>query len=106
MGRNGLAYFRYLVISRSMGTMFARMLRCVSTTPFGSDVAPEVKMTSATSSPVKSTVGALTAGRVLPTLETGHTVRAVASLPTVSPTRIARASTISATFSVKSVEAR
>ncbi len=50
IGRNGLAYFLYFAISRSIGTMFARMLRCVMTTPLGSAVAPDVKMISAVSS--------------------------------------------------------
>ena len=47
MGKNGLPYFRYLSTSPSTGTMLARMLRCVMTTPLGSAVAPEVKMISA-----------------------------------------------------------
>jgi len=47
IGRNGRAYFLYFAISRSIGTMFARMFLCVRTTPFGSAVAPEVKMISA-----------------------------------------------------------
>ena len=47
IGRNGRVYFRYLAISRSIGTMFARMFLCVRTTPFGSAVAPDVKMISA-----------------------------------------------------------
>ena len=47
IGRNGLAYFLYFAISRSIGTMLARMLRWVMMTPFGSAVAPEVKMISA-----------------------------------------------------------
>src|SRR5687767_8818237 len=50
IGRNGFAYFLYFAISRSIGTMFARMLRWVMTTPLGSDVAPDVKMISAVSS--------------------------------------------------------
>ena len=47
IGLNGRMYRRYFAISRSIGTMFARMLRCVSTTPLGSAVAPDVKMISA-----------------------------------------------------------
>ena len=47
IGRNGRAYFLYFAISRSIGTMFARMFLCVRTTPLGSAVAPEVKMISA-----------------------------------------------------------
>src|SRR5687768_4955299 len=47
IGAKGRAYFLYLLISRSTGTMFARMFLCVSTTPFGSAVAPDVKMISA-----------------------------------------------------------
>src|SRR5437763_1815114 len=51
-GKKGLPHFLYFRISRSTGTMFARTLRCVMTTPFGSAVAPDVKMISATSSRV------------------------------------------------------
>ena len=51
-GKNGLPHFRYLRTSRSTGTMFARTLRWVMTTPLGSAVAPEVKMISAMSSRV------------------------------------------------------
>ena len=47
IGRNGAVYFWYLVTSRSIGTMFARMLRWVMRTPLGSAVAPDVKMISA-----------------------------------------------------------
>ena len=57
MGENGRAYFRYFTISRSTGTMLARTFRCVMTTPFGSAVAPEVKMISAVSSRVTSARG-------------------------------------------------
>src|SRR5438034_11807809 len=51
-GKNGVPHFLYFRISRSTGTMFARTLRCVMTTPLGSAVAPDVKMISATSSRV------------------------------------------------------
>ena len=51
-------YFLYFIISRSMGMMFARMFRCVMTTPFGSAVAPDVKMISAVSSAFASVFGA------------------------------------------------
>ena len=51
-------HLRYLRTSRSTGTMFARMLRWVMTTPFGSAVAPDVKMISATSSRPMVTGGA------------------------------------------------
>ena len=34
-GKNGLPHFRYFSTSCSIGTMFARMLRCVMSTPFG-----------------------------------------------------------------------
>ena len=54
-GKNGLPYFRYFRTSRSTGTMFASTLRWVMTTPFGSAVAPDVKMISATSSRVTAT---------------------------------------------------
>src|SRR6476660_5577901 len=47
IGRNGTVYFLYFVTSRSIGTMFARMLRWVMRTPLGSAVAPDVKMISA-----------------------------------------------------------
>ena len=50
IGANGRLHFRCFRISRSTGTMFARMLRWVMTTPLGSAVAPDVKMISATSS--------------------------------------------------------
>src|SRR5262245_48044205 len=46
-GRNGSVYFLYFAISRSIGTMLARMFLCVRTTPFGSAVAPDVKIISA-----------------------------------------------------------
>ena len=58
-GKNGLPHFRCLRISRSTGTMFASTFRCVMTTPFGSAVAPDVKMISATSSRVIGTSGAV-----------------------------------------------
>ena len=51
-GKNGRPHLRYLSTSRSTGMMFARTLRWVMTTPFGSAVAPDVKMISATSSRV------------------------------------------------------
>jgi hypothetical protein len=51
IGENGLAYFLYLLISRSTGMMFARMFLWVRTTPFGSAVAPEVNRISAVVSP-------------------------------------------------------
>jgi hypothetical protein len=47
IGWKGRMYLRYFAISRSMGTVFARMLRCVIVTPFGSAVAPLVKIISA-----------------------------------------------------------
>ena len=49
-GQNGVAHFRYFITSRSTGTMLARTFRWVMMTPFGSAVAPDVKMISATSS--------------------------------------------------------
>ena len=39
-GENGRAYLRYLRISRSTGTILARMLLCVSWTPLGSGGCP------------------------------------------------------------------
>jgi hypothetical protein len=110
-----------LAISCSIGTMFARMLRWVMTTPFGSAVAPEVKMISAV-------VSALIAGGVPPalrrrssstepgaaspesrapspgwfassdSLQTGREAPSAAA-STASPARVARASTIQATRS-------
>ena len=50
MGANGPIYFRYFSIPSSIGFRFARILRCVMVTPFGSPVAPEVNRISATSS--------------------------------------------------------
>ena len=61
----------YLAISRSIGTMLARMFRCVSTTPFGSAVAPEVKMISAMSSAVRRISGARM-GMALPGMGNGE----------------------------------
>ena len=55
IGWNGRMYFRYFAISRSIGMMFARMFRWVIVTPFGSAVAPDVKMISASDTGV--TVG-------------------------------------------------
>jgi hypothetical protein len=52
MGEKGRAYVLYFLTSRSTGTMLASTLRWVSTTPFGSAVAPDVKMISTTSSRV------------------------------------------------------
>src|SRR3954469_17266558 len=54
IGLKGAVYFLYLAISRSIGTMFARMLRWVMRTPLGSAVAPDVKMISALVSAVTS----------------------------------------------------
>ena len=50
IGKNGRAHFRYFSTSRSTGTMLASTLRWVMTTPFGSAVAPDVKMISAVAS--------------------------------------------------------
>ena len=61
-GKNGVPHLRYLSTSRSTGTMFASTLRWVMMTPFGSAVAPDVKMISATSSRVMATCGARTVG--------------------------------------------
>ena len=55
MGKNGRPYFLYFRTSFSTGTMLARTLRWVRTTPFGSAVAPEVKMISTMSSRVTAT---------------------------------------------------
>ena len=95
IGWNGRAY-RYFAISRSIGTMLARMFRWVSTTPFGSEVAPDVKITSATSS-----VGARSRRLAqAPAARSGELpdrrVHADGS-GTASPTTIARAPTMAAT---------
>jgi hypothetical protein len=107
IGRNGLAYFLYFPISRSIGTTLARMFRCVRTTPLGSDVAPDVKITSAISSGACETGGGdgWAASEVsVDSFQIG------ASTPvgsgTASPTSRARASTIRATRCRKSAEAR
>ena len=47
------SYFRYLPISRSSGSMFARTLPCEMTTPRGSAVVPEVKTICTMSSRVR-----------------------------------------------------
>ena len=87
--------------------MFARMLRWVRTTPFGSDVAPDVKITSATSSGPCSIAGMARGGAAEAVAAIFHTG---ASMPprsgTASPTTIARALTIAATRRRKSAEAR
>ena len=57
IGRKGRAYFRYFKSSRSTGTMLARIFRCAIITPFGSAVAPEVKMISASVSRVTFAAG-------------------------------------------------
>ena len=56
-GKKGRPYRTYFRTSRSTGTMFASRLACVISTPFGSAVAPEVKMISARSSPAGATRG-------------------------------------------------
>ena len=55
IGKKGRPYFLYFRISFSTGMMLARTLRWVRTTPFGSAVAPDVKMISTTSSRVTAT---------------------------------------------------
>ena len=55
MGKNGRPYFLYFRTSFSTGTMLASTLRWVRTTPFGSAVAPDVKMISTMSSRVTAT---------------------------------------------------
>ena len=62
IGENGRLHLRYFSTSRSTGTMLARTLRWVMTTPLGSAVAPDVKMISATSSRTTATGGG--AGRL------------------------------------------
>ncbi len=49
-GKKGRPYRAYFRISRSTGTMLASTFACVMRTPFGSAVAPDVKMISARSS--------------------------------------------------------
>src|SRR5688572_5884741 len=107
IGRNGVAYFLYFAISRSIGTTLARMFRWVSTTPLGSDVAPDVKITSATSSGVWDTAGG--DGNAAPEVS-ADSFQTGTSTPvgsgTASPTSTARASTIRVTRCRKSAEAR
>src|SRR5262245_60062911 len=57
IGLKGIVYLRYFAISRSIGTMLARMFLCVRTTPLGSAVAPDVKMISAVVLLSRSEVG-------------------------------------------------
>src|SRR5262245_65562762 len=68
IGRNGSVYLRYFAISRSIGTMLARMFLCVRTTPLGSAVAPDVKMISAVVSPLRAEDGGrrTVSGRLAP----------------------------------------
>ena len=103
-------YFRYFAISRSIGTMFARMLRWVRTTPLGSAVAPEVKMISAVVSGVDASRSAREAasgvgrpdarrrsGTARARCQTGRASPSAAT-STASPTRMACASTMAATL--------
>ena len=106
MGENGRAYFRYFTISRSTGTMLARTLRCVMTTPFGSAVAPEVKMISAVSSRVTAARGAWPVA-CQSNSDSGHTgVGPAWPWSTSSPASTRRAPTMPATRRRKSGEAR
>ena len=54
IGKNGVPYRRYFWISRWTGAMLATTFRCVSTTPFGSAVAPDVNTISTISEGVMS----------------------------------------------------
>ncbi len=93
--------------------MFARMLRCVMTTPLGSAVAPEVKMISTVSSGLRSGRGSLVAVRepllcdpFSASAQIGRGPPARDEASTTSPTRIARASTMSATLARNASDAR
>ena len=106
-GLNGFAYVRYFSTSPSTGTMFARIFLCVITTPFGSAVAPDVKMISATSSRVMVTAG----GRPVADQSrwcSGHV--GVCPRPRIGgtswPSRTTRASTMRATRTRKSGDER
>ena len=109
-GKNGLPHFRYLRISCSTGTMFARMFRWVMTTPLGSAVAPDVKMISATSSRAIGTSGRSDAAASARqsnscSFHTGTSLGAVNG-GTSWPITISRAETILTTRARKSGDAR
>ncbi len=98
-----------------MGTVFARMLRCVSTTPFGSAVAPEVKMISAVSAAAVRTAGigasprqsrAASRQTAAPSIDPAAARPAPASTGRSSPARITFASTIPRIRRTKSSELR
>ena len=112
-GKNGRPHFRYLATSRSIGTMFASTFRCVTMTPFGSAVAPEVKMISATSSRLAATGEARRVSRhsnsdirqaSAPSITPGASSDATAG--TSSPTRTRRAVTTPRTRSTNSSDER
>ena len=89
--------------------MFARMLRWVMTTPFGSAVAPDVKMISAVSSAVSvvfAAVAGLAAGWRSSLSDHTGVGPGIDSAATASPTRMARAVTMAATFSRKAADVR
>ena len=110
-----MPYFRYFRTSCSMGIVFARMFRCVRTTPLGSAVAPDVKMISAVSDADTRTAGiAASACQSMPARR--HTAApsrlpaacspAPASAGRSSPARMTRASTMARMRRTKSRELR
>ena len=109
MGENGRAYMRYFDTSRSTGTMFASRLRWVITTPLGSAVAPDVKITSATSSRVTAASGTRDVSRQS-SPASGHTSSPASAAPgsnrTSSPVRSSRPFTMPRTRRRKSTDAR
>ena len=116
IGANGRAYRWYLAISRSIGTMLARMFRCVSTTPLGSAVAPDVKMISAIdrrgSGAAGWGLGAGTGGDRSHPLQRSQSLRSArrgawsVNSGTTSPATMALASTMSAIRSTGRPSAR
>ena len=112
-GKKGRPYRTYFRTSRSTGTMFASRLACVISTPFGSAVAPEVKMISARSSPAGATRGgaARRASAPVPAASTSESRQrtvpgAVAAAGASSPATTMRARTRATTRASRSAEVR
>jgi hypothetical protein len=108
IGENGLAYFLYLSTSRHTGRMLASTFLCVSTTPFGSAVAPDVKMISIVSSLVIATGVRIEGSRSRQTMSDSRQVAAPTSRrsSTSSPSSTSFALTMRETLVRKSREAR
>ena len=107
-GWKGRAYLRYLSTSRSTGTTFASTFRWRITTPFGSAVAPDVKMICVRSSRDTATAGrGPSASQSTPL--SGQTAASTKASPyagTSSPTTTTLASTTRLTFAANDGDER